>query len=80
MAPIGTIEAGVDDPMSMAIFDQFLIHKDLYEKVKSFGILNHFMKRGGTIKSKHNEALQQKNAKARGKSDCHWPVYISIDI
>lgn len=80
MTPIGTIEAGVDDPMGMAIFDQFLIHKDLYEKVKSFGILNHFMGGAGTIKSKHSEALQQKRAKVRGKTDCHWPVYISIDI
>lgn len=78
MLPVGTIEASYDAPMGMAIFDQFIFHKDLHLSVKAFGILNHFM--GGLVKNIHAQAVQHKTKFGKAKKDCHLPVYLSIDI
>lgn len=75
--PSGTIEADETEPMSMAIFDQFILKQTLCRKIKSYGLLN---KLGNMSISTLNQNANQQKRYMRGKKDRHWPVYITLDI
>lgn len=75
--PTGTIKADENEPMEMAIFDQFILKEELCNKIKSYGLLN---KLGKTSIDSLNRTANAQPKNMRGKKDRHWPIYITIEL